>query len=522
MGSWLVSPAHHTAALRKAGSTSVSSGPPPDAKAPEPAEVPPEYLPAKLGDAQRRMRLSSSNPGSVSSDLDRHTSAQPLEFLSLPNGLGAKADRQLLPEEPHFFIQLSDEEIAELRDERVVAATHYGPSAQDKASNEDFALGGVMQVRGREFAFVALADGVSTKTFWAARTARIACLTTYRTIKKLLDDGLDLGRPDAGAQIAQAVAPAIEEQLKEDAAILEQAGAIPRDWSPEIYAKHKTNHPMWYRSTLLFGVAGEPGAVVGFAGDGGIRQFVQPERGTRQLQENTILASEEGVDLEHYVSLSFSPKEIITHHLPGAGRARMHLIFATDGLDKTLHGLRPSDPRQGSRYLDLPLGTRAQAFGFLAEIAQHKATDLDNLSVARLSWPLAAKSNPWPVRRHQEPLSRWQLAPPQAHDEPQRAIAPGAAPQPAPAPEGSTSTSGGKQPKWLILFLVAGLFAVCALALSIVALRELAEEENLPSSAAASHDGRRFKDRDPPEAVKAPGRTGGRGGGGRRAPASDD
>jgi len=76
-------------------------------------------------------------------------------------------------------ITLREEEVADLRQttDTIAAATAFGPDGQEKASNEDFALASCgKDAAGRDVAIGIVADGVSTKTFWPARSARIATL----------------------------------------------------------------------------------------------------------------------------------------------------------------------------------------------------------------------------------------------------------------------------------------------------------------------------------------------------------
>jgi hypothetical protein len=413
MGSWLVYPAFHTVAFREKKAFPARAG----TDAPTaPAEVHTgrlqggEQAGGTASLAQRIARVSDES-GEKASDPSRYQpddKSEPPRFWLLPEVVRRNVDREF-SDEPPLPVELLPDEIRELQDERVVVATHFGPKAQEKekASNEDFALGGVLRLgRQGETAFVAIADGVSTRTFWAARTARIACLTTYKTARRLLENGLDLGRPDSVAEIAEALAPAIEDSLKADAQRLESAGTVPAGWNPVTYQKYKSDRSLWYRSTLLFGLAGQRGSVIGYVGDGGIRTLIVPERRGEQPVEKCILQAEDDGQLSNYVSIGFTAAEIRRGHFVHEGRAATHVLFASDGLDKTLRSFQRPGAEAWSRYRDVPLATRAEGFGFLGEISAREGADMDNFSIARLSWPLASR---WPAWR-QEPPSRWRYS----------------------------------------------------------------------------------------------------------------
>jgi Protein phosphatase 2C len=423
MSLWLVYPAFHTVAFRKKKSPSVATEA-------DGSEAPPEVHTARLSGSEHGRtgprenlveRLARQQPSyeqptphieapeaGAAHPPEPDDKTEPPQFLFLPDEL-SNPDHEFA-KEPPLPITLSTAEIEELQDERVVVATHFGPKDQEKASNEDFALGGVLKLRSQgEFAFAAIADGVSTRTFWAARTARIACLTTYKVVRGLLEDGLDLSDPDAIATITGTLAPEIEDRLKADGRRLERAGTVPAGWNPATYRKYKGDLTMWYRSTLLFGVAGEKGSVIGYAGDGAIRTLVMPEGGAGAMIEKCFLRAGDTGQLSNYVSLAFKAAEIQGGRFLHDGRGATHVLLGSDGLDKTLRAFETREGEEKSRYRDLPLGTRAEAFRFLGEIAEHEAADPDNLSVARLSWPLGGRTGRWATWK-QEPFARWQPA----------------------------------------------------------------------------------------------------------------
>lgn len=317
---WLVYPAYHTIAFRKANTETLgetrtvsprwqlASETSRKAEPPEIKPYVPEFMPARL---------------------------HALEYKFPPFREEAYGEEL----EPELPFRLSKATIDEITDPRVVCATHYGSSKQDKAANEDFALSAVIRAEPeREYAFVAVADGVSTRTLWAARTARIACLGAYEAMRTLLSRPGQLSGPNAETVLRERITGTIRRRLEEDKMRLEAAGVVPADWNPATYDKFKNQRDMWYRSTLLFGIAGPDGGLIGWAGDGGIRRLIRGDGASgKNLDELQIMQAEDGIELTNYVSLDFQPGHISMGRFSHDGRQASHYLFASDGLDKTLH-----------------------------------------------------------------------------------------------------------------------------------------------------------------------------------------
>src|SRR5438067_11114881 len=85
-------------------------------------------------------------------------------------------DKDELLKQPPLGISLTQDEAAELIADTVgaagaIAATDLGPGAQEKASNQDFALAATIKVTrpndtSENYQFAAVADGVTTRTLW--------------------------------------------------------------------------------------------------------------------------------------------------------------------------------------------------------------------------------------------------------------------------------------------------------------------------------------------------------------------
>src|SRR5262245_37164659 len=108
--------------------------------------------------------------------------------------LPARRDKdELLRDQPPLGLRLSQAEAENLVADTtgaagVFAATDIGP-ALDKASNQDFALAAtirIRQARGAEavYQFAAVADGVTSRTLWPERSARLAAFAAWRAARK--------------------------------------------------------------------------------------------------------------------------------------------------------------------------------------------------------------------------------------------------------------------------------------------------------------------------------------------------
>lgn len=305
------------------------------------------------------------------------------------------------PGEIPLLRHFSTDELAELFDQRAVSATAFGPP-QDKAANEDFALSAIIATEGRSYAFAAVADGVSRRTFWAARTARIAALTAYWSIASELAGHADLADDTAPQTIVERMAADIREALLADRAMLTRIGAVPADWSEAVYRRRAADTSMWYRSTLLVAVIGADGGFIAAAGDGGLRAIIERRKGwSTTFQETALLKSVEGEPLKHFVDDTLSAARFQIYRINTAdGRQATHILMASDGIDTTLQKLAPDqiapdNTIKESAYRQLPLSSRPQAQAFLSELSRLPETAIDNLSIARATWPTPKAPAEW-------------------------------------------------------------------------------------------------------------------------------
>ncbi|PWC82493.1 hypothetical protein TSH100_23625 [Azospirillum sp. TSH100] len=324
------------------------------------------------------------------------------------------AEEDSVADEPPLHLQLTDEEVADLRRDpgaAAAAATWYGPADQDKTSNQDFALTARLCVGGKDFLFAAVADGVSTRTFWAARTARIACLVAFRVIRDRMRTAPIFSEADL-ADMRRGLASALRVELEADRRHLLAENVIPAGWSVEVFRRHLDRSEHWYNSTLLLAVLSQEKGFLLFAGDGGIN-VVKKAAGV-PAEVRVPLASTEALAISSFVSLAVSEADFQAAWLSDIGTlSRVDVILASDGVDRTLQRRHPEAKHPDYRCLDL--ASSAAIRKEMLVLAGGPDRELDNYSLARLTWPPGAS---WPTPDTAQPV----LHPPPApkaplHDE---------------------------------------------------------------------------------------------------------
>lgn len=263
------------------------------------------------------------------------------------------------------------------------AVTHFGPAKQDKTSNEDFALAATFVAGGHRYAFASLADGVSTKTFWPDRSSRLACLVAYRAFRRRAAEA-DALSSEWIDSIRHELGPRLQSAFQADRACLD-GFVSPPGWSEGLYQRNRDVERYWYNTTLLAALVGETAGMILFSGDGGI--LVEKTYPGGRVVRTSLL--EAGDDMAVFNTPSMDG-EIVINGVRidlSDGATAMRLMMFTDGVDRTLarSGDRwawmsgPKEGRPGSRELHARL----------ASLAASPASELDNMSVASLSWPLA-------------------------------------------------------------------------------------------------------------------------------------
>jgi hypothetical protein len=265
-----------------------------------------------------------------------------------------------------------------------VAATHYGPADQDKTSNEDFAIAAVVHdAKGAPWSFAAVADGVGTKTFWAARTSRIACLVAFREFRAFIDraETLNDGKLE---EFRKSLAIALREELHRERKLLLDGGEVPSRWTPEYFSQFKDRDELWFNSTLIVAALGEWSGFALWAGDGGIHLRKTHTRDP-QPTDSVVMASTEDSRLESCVSLRVVPNQFRIARIGYDDSRRVEIYLSSDGVDRTLQ--RQND----GGYPKLSLHNFGEASGVLSKLAAAKEAERDNMSVARISHDISAE-----------------------------------------------------------------------------------------------------------------------------------
>lgn len=287
-------------------------------------------------------------------------------------------------DQPPLEFLLRDEDIRAFLDAEnggAAAATNFGPSGQDKSRNEDAALAACFRVRNQMYAFVSVADGVSTKTFWPERASRLACLTAYRLCRDWASDAGEFSQQWI-AQFRSALADQLTASFQNDRAEIMDV-ATPPDWSPQMFERYKKVDRYWYNTTLIMALIGPAAGVVLWSGDGGVlMQKCYPNRAP--VRKSALESGDEvtvinAPSLEGPITLNSARIDL------SDGVDEFRLFLCTDGVDRSL-------ARLGNRWLwfdgDQAFPPRAQNLSsLLSGLVGNASCERDNLSVATFAWP---------------------------------------------------------------------------------------------------------------------------------------
>lgn len=290
--------------------------------------------------------------------------------------------RDFTVNEPPLALSPTDSEVEWIRSAgpAAIAATWFGPEEQSKSSNQDFALAARIRTKnGGEFIFAAVADGVTTKTFWAARTARLACLTALRVVANALAADRYATNADID-DLRNVLAAALRKELERDRDLLLAVGAVPNDWSADVFARNRNNSEFWYNATLLISVLGAETGFLLFAGDGGIH--VSKRTGGQPPIFNRPLITDSNPMITSYVSLHVTAADFRAARIGDIQAVdSIDVVLATDGVDRTLQ-LTPHND-----YDRLDLSSPEASLRELKQLATLPKHEVDNYSVARITWP---------------------------------------------------------------------------------------------------------------------------------------
>jgi hypothetical protein len=290
--------------------------------------------------------------------------------------------------QPPLALALNEDQLialARAESQGVVAATIFGPP-QEKTRNEDFALAAVIVDRNNvSHAFAVVADGVTSKTFWAERAARLACFVALQVAIDYLDGSADYSMNDIEI-VRQALCEQLRRTLQFDRQWILEQGATPPEWDPASFKKFSDNEAFWYNTTLLISLVGPKGGMLLWSGDGSIHIKKHFEKG--RIETTSPLRSTDDVNVANVISLGgpilFSGGRLDTlGSLDG-----VTVTLCTDGADRTVQ-------RNGDQAEVLDVSDSASVAAVLEGLARLPNHEIDNYSAAVLRWPIPpAKSIP--------------------------------------------------------------------------------------------------------------------------------
>jgi hypothetical protein len=293
-------------------------------------------------------------------------------------------NEDILLRQPPLAFHLENKELIELTRRGnfwPVAATCYGPP-QDKSRNEDAALSAVISSGGGgKYAFAAVADGVSTRTFWPERASKLACLAAYKTVRNLIVNENIFIVPDFALIIRDMLSQSIKNALLKDKEAVLSSNVTPPDWSPDLYFSNICRDDLWYNSTLLVSCLGNEVGVVFWLGDGGVRIIKSVGGFSNNSRAATHLQSTDSLEISSYVSLQ-NEIQFSGGAINFDGFSNIQVFLATDGVDRTLQ-------RNGEiAYENLKLEKSLLACATLKEVWSMPCAEVDNYSIARICWPI--------------------------------------------------------------------------------------------------------------------------------------
>ena len=324
---------------------------------------------------------------------DHQASAADGALHLLPNS--AAADLPVEDRVP-IHLHLECDDLSNFERGECYAVTHFGPAglASDKAQNEDFALAGVIDGPNGPVSFGIVADGVTSKTFWAARASRLATFAAYETVKACVAVGWQpaLGGPEEIDPFVQRLCETIEQRFLEDRAALVSADATPLTWDATLYRRHRNQPTFWYQTTLLVVVIGASGGWFVFCGDGGATRLFSD--GQTVTDAKVALESPDTVELPAAVTIGVTPRRFkrIFFRPPPADQS-VHVVLSSDGIDRSLKNKRTQV--SDLDYASLDLSSRSAAQSTIEDIARWPEADRDNMSMAHVCYPPDAS---WPGR----------------------------------------------------------------------------------------------------------------------------
>lgn len=330
----------------------------------------------------------TSNLSSIAKLNQANFSSATSDAIYLPGNIGTdRLSPELgIPFASCFNLDQSDLANLNCTDPHNFAFTCYGPSSQDKASNQDFALAGSFEndLQGLS-RFAVVADGISNGYCFAQRGAQISCFAAYECAKKfvgkLYREKLPLNE-NVVHEFRHVLAETINRYLQVDSDFIAQYCdeylQSPPHIAPNVWEKYFLhNRKRWYGNTILLSILTPFGGIVAFAGDGAI----VIRRGNQVAKD--VLRTGEGNSIEQFVTLGFDSAMLRCGLLERESSIRSDdVLITTDGLDRSLC-LNSISPME---FLNVENDAQAvvRKVCCLDQALSHKV-DVDNYSFARIN-----------------------------------------------------------------------------------------------------------------------------------------
>jgi hypothetical protein len=323
-----------------------------------------------------------------------------LEWIARPS----QSVRLLPPRDRDDFLryhvrlpfELTDEEFSCLRFDgpQAVCATCYGPDSQDKSTNQDFGISGVISAPGvADLSFGIVCDGVSTGSFWSQRGAQIAAFGAFCALRRYWIDtarrGRRLDNDDARAFKRMMVEEVRDLVCKDRDHLLYSMQGIPEDFASQVFERNKDRREAWHNSTVIVTALSELGGLVAFAGDGGI--YLRKTRSSGEIEATKcILGSSDEMEINSFVSPEFAEKDVRVGVISVEGCVSAEIVACTDGVDRTLRRAGRSPFDEAGELINC-----AEVEKYLEALSDRfpDTLEIDNYTLARVAWPkLGARS----------------------------------------------------------------------------------------------------------------------------------
>jgi hypothetical protein len=329
-----------------------------------------------------------------------HVNARPERgFVVLPH---CRPDDDLL-NQPPLGLRLTQDEAEKLIADTTgaagaLAATDIGPDEQDKPSNQDFALAATFRLDADDaptvYQFAAVADGVTTRTLWPERSARLAVFAAWRVARRHVEAHRGFSH-EAFERFRDDLVQEIRAVLEADMVTLLTAGPsgtglVPPGWAPDTYEQFKDRRELWYNSTLLVCLVGAEAGFIATCGDGGL---VVRKTENSESKSVVVVRSVDDLSVSGVVSLGPDALQFRQTRTLLTADTRLEIILSTDGVDRSLRRDAGRDDAEfdpyGTEFSRTDSASRLHS-AMIRTMQGIEAREIDNISTAVLHWPPSA------------------------------------------------------------------------------------------------------------------------------------